>query len=104
MTEKWSTKNKEWETQAQAIASSFTLAPIKTSGGRWHAVMVNTRGEQFDNLYSHIVVEAGVFGQYKTKSAAAAHVLSSGEARHFLRACFNVAEHINPFAPESGQS
>lgn len=97
MSASFTAKNREWEQQALDIAAQFTLAPFKVGSGRWHAVMVNADGVQFDELYNGYVIESGVFGHYSTKVAAAAHVLSPSEARHFVQACFHVAEAINPF-------
>jgi len=106
MTAAFTAKNREWEQQARDLAAQFTIAPFKVHSGRWLAVMVNADGVQFDTLYSGIVVESGVYGgSFKTKAAASAHVLTQGETRNFLQACFVVAEEINPFDPfaEVGQ-
>ena len=98
MSTAFTAKNREWEQQALDIAAQFTLAPFKVSNGRWHAVMINADGVQFDELYNGYVTESGVFGHYSTKTAAAAHVMSPSETRYFMHACFHIAEAINPFS------
>jgi hypothetical protein len=99
MSAAFTAKNREWEQQALDIAAQFTLAPFKVRSGRWHAVMVNADGVQFDELYNCYVTESGMFGHYSTKVAAAAHVMTSSETRYFMQACFHVAECTNPFDP-----
>lgn len=92
-------KNKEWEQQALEIAAEFTIKPFKIHNSRWQAVMTNADGVPFDIFYGGFV-ESGVYGgSFKTKTAAAAYVLTEAEMRRFIRACFDVAEAINPFDP-----
>ena len=97
--EAFTAKNREWEQQARDLAAQFTVGAYKVHNSRWLSVMVNADGVQFDTLYSGIVVESGSYGDHKTKTAALAYVLSEREARRFLRACFEVAEELNPFDP-----
>lgn len=87
-------------TVAANIQSQFTLAPHKFHDGKWCAAMVNAEGNLFDDVFSAYINEAGKFGFFKTKKAAAQHQLSSGEHHQFTQACKSVVWAIHDAAKE----